>query len=408
MLSITPRLDALGSYAFRRLNETLAAVEPADLPPLDLGIGEPQHTVPALLAETLTANAHLWNKYPKVDGTPDYRQAVAAWLTRRYDLPGTALDPDRHVLPVAGTKEALFMLAQLTADGQGTAKTVIAMPNPVYTVYLAGAVFAQSQPLLLQADSASGFLPDLDQLSEADWQNLRVFYLCSPSNPQGTVANKGYLQRLIGLARAYDVMLIVDECYSEIYDTTPPPGALAAAWALDRSFDNLIVCHSLSKRSNAAGLRSGFVAGDARLIRGFAQLRSYAAAVQPIPVLAAAAALWRDEAHAAANRAAYRSKLDDAENLFGAAGAACGFYRPPGGFFLWLDVGDGEVAMKRLWREAAVRALPGAYLAFDGPCGNPGARYLRLALVHERATNRAALERVAAVLNRAATLVEPS
>ena len=391
-------LDRLTEFPFRRLAATLAGVSPpAGLQPLDLGLGEPQHQPPPLLAETVARNAHLWNRYPPVNGTAENRAACAEWLTHRYSLPEGALDPERHVLPLAGTKEGLFMLASVVVPGrQAGHQPAVLMPNPVYNVYYGGAVLARAEPVLLPATAETGFLPDLDALDEALLARTALMYVCTPANPQGAAADSGYLRRAVRLARRHGFVLAVDECYAEIWDKQPPPGALSAALAEDGSFANVVVLHSLSKRSNAAGLRSGFCAGDPEVLKRFFKLRAYSAPVQPLPLLAAATALWRDEAHVEASRDLYRRKFDIAERRLS---NRFGFYRPAGGFFLWLDVGDGEHAAIRLWREAALRVLPGGYLgaeAADG--GNPGKRYIRLALVHDEKVVEQAVDRVLEVL----------
>jgi aspartate/methionine/tyrosine aminotransferase len=394
---LNPRLDQLGAYAFRRLAALLdGSAAPADLRPIDLSIGEPRHAVPALVAETIAAHAAAWNRYPPVNGTSAFREAVASWLGRRYD-PASVLDPDRHILPVAGTKEALYLLAQaVVPERKGGGRPAVLVPNPFYNVYFGAALMAGAEPVFLPATAETGFLPDLDALDGDLLGRTAALYLCSPANPQGVAADETYWRRALELARAHDFVLVADECYSEIWDRAPPAGALAAAAASDCGFGNLIAMHSLSKRSCAAGLRSGFVAGDPALIAAFARLRSFAAAVQPLPVMAAATALWGDEAHVEANRTLYRAKFDTAERLFA---GRLGFYRPDGGFFLWLDVGDGEAAALRSWREAGVKTLPGAYLGRPQADGaNPGAGYLRLALVDPPDLVEDALERVARVL----------
>jgi len=255
----------------------------------------------------------------------------------------------------------------------------------------------------LPAHREQGFLPYLDQLDPALLERTALLYLCTPSNPEGAVADLDYLKKAVALARRYDFVLAVDECYAEIWDAAPPPGALQAAAALDHNgddpFANLIVFHSLSKRSSAAGLRSGFVAGDRRLIALMQRLRTYASSAPPLPIMAASAALWADEAHAAQIRDGYRAKIDLAEK---ALGGAIGFYRPAGGFFLWLEVGDGEAAALRLWRDGAIRVLPGAYLGRKDADGiNPGDRFIRVALVHDNETLGDALGRAASLLETA-------
>jgi aspartate/methionine/tyrosine aminotransferase len=250
--------------------------------------------------------------------------------------------------------------------------------------------------VFLDATRDNGFMPDLAAIPRETLERTALFYLCSPANPQGTVASLAYLKQAIGLARQYDFVLAVDECYAEIYDQVPPPGALEACAALGQGFDRVVVFHSLSKRSSAAGLRSGFVAGDPRLIGHYSHLRSYGGCQVPLPIQAAATALWRDEAHVEDNRVRYRKKFDIAE---AALAGRFGFYRPDGGFFLWLEVGDGEAATVRLWRDAAVRVLPGGYTARASEGReNPGSRYIRLAIVHDEAALETAFARIRRVL----------
>lgn len=399
---LNPFLGNLPGNPFDRLRALLDGVAPAPgVEPLVLSIGEPQHPTPPLIGEALAANDHLWNRYPPLDGTPEFRAAVGAWLTRRYGLPDGAFDADRQVLPVAGTREALYLIAGLVVPGPlagiPNERPVVVMPDPHYHVYTGATVMAGAEPVFAPAGRETGFLPDLEALDEATLRRTALVYLCSPANPQGAAAGLDYLRAAVRLAREHDFVLAVDECYAEIYDRDPPAGGLQAcvegAGAAD--FTNVVVFHSLSKRSSAAGLRSGFVAGDPALIDKFRWLRSFGGATVPMPVLAASVRLWQDEAHVEENRALYRAKVDAAERLLG---GGLGFYRPAGGFFLWLDVGDGEAAARRLWAEAALRVLPGAYLAHGGGGANPGARYIRVALVHDPATATAALERIARVL----------
>jgi len=395
------RFSALDEFPFRRLAALLATVQtPEDVPAADLSIGEPQHRPPPLLADTLAAHADLWNKYPPPAGTPAFRSAAAAWLERRFALPEGWLEPDRHILPVAGTKEALFLIASIATDPESRAgKPAVLMPNPLYSTYQGAALLAGAEPVLLPAVAENGFLPDLRVVPEAVLARTTCCYLCTPANPQGVVADRAYLRGALELARTYDFLLVVDECYADIYDQKAPPSTLEVAAASGGALDHLIVMHSLSKRSSAAGLRSGFIAGDPDFLAQFLRVRAYGAAVQPLPVMAAAAALWTDDEHVVANRARYREKIDLAETtLHGRAG----FYRPPGGFFLWLDVGDGVAVTTELWRRHHVKVLPGAYLtgknSTNGRDDDPGSRYIRVALVHQPALLTPALERLAASL----------
>ena len=397
-MHLNTRLDHLGEYPFARLASLLADVNPrANATPVVMSVGEPQHQPPPLVAETVAANAHLWNKYPPMAGTEEFRAAVAAWLTRRYNLPPGAVTPERHILPVSGTKEALFLIGLLAVpEEKNSARPIALLPNPYYLVYAGAAAMSGAEIRYLPATAEHSFLPDLDALDAATLNRTSLFFLCSPANPQGTIADLDYLKKAVRLARKHDFVLVVDECYAEIYDRAPPPGGLEACAALGGGLDNVVVFHSLSKRSSAAGLRSGFVAGDPALIAGFLRLRNYGGTQVPMPLQAAAAALWRDEAHVEENRAAYRRKFDAAESVLR---GRLGFYRPPGGFFLWLDVGDGEAATVRLWREGAIRTLPGAFVSHAEPGeANPGARFIRVALVHDEATIAAALERMVRIL----------
>ena len=402
-LPLNPQLDSLSDYPFEALRTLLNPVVPrVNDVPIVMSLGEPQHQPPALLTETLAAHAQDWNKYPPMAGTPALRQAIVDWLVRRYRLPAGMLDPDRNILSLAGTKEGLYLFSSLVVPRRkGGGRPVVLVPNPYYLVYNGAAAMAGADAVFLDATRENGFMPDLAAIPRTILERTALFYLCSPANPQGTVASLDYLKQAITLARLYDFVLAVDECYAEIYDRLAPPGALEACAALGPGsagglFDQVVVFHSLSKRSSAAGLRSGFVAGDLRLIAQFAALRSYGGCQVALPIQAAATALWRDEAHVEETRAGYRRKFDIAE---GAIGGRFGFYRPEGGFFLWLDVGDGEAAAVRLWRDAAIRVLPGGYTARAAHGrDNPGRQYIRLAIVHDEATLNAAFARIRQVL----------
>ncbi len=395
---LNPRIDGLPDYPFARLRQLLDGIAPpAGLEPVTMSIGEPRHPPPAFVGRVLHDHRDRYGSYPPIAGTPGFRAAAAAWLERRYDLPEGMIEADRHVLPLNGTREGLFMAALVAVPEEKAGGRPLALiPNPFYQCYFGAALAAGAEPRLLPARAGDGFLPDFAGLDEAVLARTAVAYFCTPANPQGAVADLAYLCDLVGLARTHGFALLVDECYAEIYDRDPPPGTLAACAALGGDMSNVLVFHSLSKRSNLPGLRSGFAAGDPDLVARFLKLRSYGGAPSPLPVYEAAAAAWRDERHVEASRARYRRKLDLAEDRLG---GRFGFYRPAGGFFLWLDVGDGEAAARRLWSAAGVKALPGAYLARDdGDGGNPGASYLRLALVDDEATTAEALDRVRAHL----------
>ena len=397
-MPLNPELDSLSDYPFEALRALLNPVTPrVNDAPIAMSVGEPQHQPPALLTETLAAHAHEWNKYPPMAGTPELRQAIVDWLGRRYKLKPGALDAERHVVALAGTKEGLYLFSSIAVPREKAGqRPVVLCPNPYYLVYNGAATMAGAEAVFLDATRDNAFLPDLDAIPKQTLERCVLFYLCSPSNPQGTIADLEYLKKAILLARTYDFVLAVDECYAEIYDALPPPGALEACQALGQGFDNVVAFHSLSKRSSSAGLRSGFMAGDPRLVGLFKRLRDFGGCQVPLPIQHAATALWRDETHVIENRALYRRKFDLAE---AALSGRYGFYRPPGGFFLWLDVGDGEAAALRLWRDAAIRVLPGGYTARAANAGfNPGSAYIRLAVVHDEATLDAAFARIRRVL----------
>jgi len=396
------RLGRMTEYPFPRLRSLLGDARPGgNGEPINMSIGELMSPPPALLEETLRASAALWGKYPPIQGTPEFRRAVAGWLERRYALAPGSVDADNGVLPVSGTREALFQLALALIPTRKAGSTpVVLIPNPFYAVYEGAAVLAGAEPVFVDATRESGFLPDLDSVSEETWERTALFYLCTPSNPQGAAADHAYLTRVIGLARRYGFVLVADECYSELWLDTPPAGVLEVAKDLPSAngpWANIIVTNSLSKRSHSAGLRSGFVAGDPELIRIFTRMRGYALPGMPLPIAAASVALWGDEVHVEANRAALRARFDAVQPILS---ERFGNVRPAGGFYLWLDVGDGEATAKRLWTEAGVRVLPGAYLtrSTDGR-PNLGARHIRAALVHDAETSARACVSIARLVS---------
>jgi aspartate/methionine/tyrosine aminotransferase len=401
---INPALDRLPGSAFVRLRALLDPLVPAVGTTLAMSIGEPQLPPPPWVAEIVAANAHLWNRYPPNDGTPELRAACAAWLTRRFGLPAGCVDPARHVLSAAGSREALFLFALAAVPQEKhRRRPAVLMPNPYYQVYRAAAEMSGAEPVLVPASKESGYLPDYAALPEEILDRAALAIFCSPSNPEGAVADLPRLTGLVRLARRHDFVLACDECYSELYFGEAPPSALAAALAAGEGegdpFADVVVFHSLSKRSSAPGLRSGFVAGDARILRAFLKLRSYAAVAMPLPIQAASAALWADDAHAAANRAHYARLVAAADRIF--AGYP-GYLRPQGGFFLWLDVGDGEAAAKRFWQEGGIRVVPGRYLTADdprAPNGNAGHAFVRIALVHDEETVTRGLSVIRALLD---------
>jgi aspartate/methionine/tyrosine aminotransferase len=398
-----PRLtETLTDFPFARLNALLAPIAPpAHLSMINMSVGEPQGAMPAFAHKIVADEIDGWNKYPPNQGIPDLNLAIVEWLTRRYRLPQGLLDPAQHVIPTAGSKEGVYIISTVaTPQQKAGAKPVVALPNPFYQAYLGGAVLSGAEPLLVDADASTGFLPDFDRIDEATWKRMAVVYLCSPANPQGAIASLDYLQKLLRLCRKHDAVLAIDECYAEIYTGQPPVGGLQAALAMDETggkdpFRNLAIFHSLSKRSNAAGLRSGFMAGDPKLVAMMLRWRTYGGPQIPFAVQKASAALWREETHPVETRAWYAKNFRVAEQILH---NRFGYFTPGGGFFLWLDVGDGEAATCKLWGEAHLKVLPGAYVAKDTAGMNPAQRYIRVALVQDEKTTREALGRLAAVL----------
>lgn len=412
---LNPRLADLPGYPFARLRDLLGPLAPAaNIPPLVMSIGEPQHAPPGFIAEILAKNADGWGKYPLLRGTPDFRRAVETWLARRFALPQGFIAADENILPVAGTREAIYMFAAIAvARKEDGPRPLVLVPNPLYHVYAGAAQMAGADPVFVPATRETGFLPDYLALPDEIWARTALVYLCAPANPQGALASKDYLAALLAKVVAHDAILAVDECYSEIYDAEKPVGALEACAGLDgqrggtdtaRALDHLVVFNSLSKRSSSPGLRSGFIAGGRPLIAAFAKLRDFASSATPLPIIAAATELWRDETHVDESRARYRAKFDLAEATLS---PQFGPVRPAGGFFLWLDMkkvglGDGkesggEAAARQLWQRAAIRTLPGAYLCPEDMTG-PGADFLRVALVHDETLLAEALPRFAAAL----------
>lgn len=398
-----PRLtETLTDFPFARLNTLLAPIAPpAHLSLINMSVGEPQGAMPAFARQIVMDEVDGWNRYPPNQGLPELNQAICDWLTRRYKLPTGLLDPTRHVHPTAGSKEGVYIISSVaTPQLKAGTKPIVALPNPFYQAYLGGAVMSGAEPLLVNAPQSNGFLPDFERLDEATWKRISVVYLCSPANPQGAIASIDYLQKLLRLCRKHDAVLAVDECYAEIYTGAPPPGALQAALVMDETggkdpFHNLTVFHSLSKRSNAAGLRSGFVAGDPKLVAMVLRWRTYGGPQIPIAVQKASVALWNEETHPIQTRDWYRRNFKVAEQILH---NRFGYYTPGGGFFLWLDVGNGEEATRKLWRDAHVKVLPGAYACRETDGVNTAERYIRVALVHDEKTTREGLQRLAQVL----------
>jgi N-succinyldiaminopimelate aminotransferase len=394
----SPTAPAVDSRSpFVRLTELIAGIEPGK-PVINLSVGEPQHPIPNFVGPTLDAHLADFGRYPANKGIEPFRRAVASWLGRRYSL-ARPVDPESEVLVLNGTREGLF-LAAIAAKRWVTrhaGKPAVLIPNPFYAAYAAGALAADCEPVYLPTTRESGFLPDLDALDEALLARTVACYIASPSNPQGAVADSAYLDRLANLARRFGFLIFADECYCEIYSGNAPAGMLEAAGP---DFANVVVFHSLSKRSNLPGLRVGFAAGDRRFLAPYLELRNVAAPQVPAPAQYVAIAAYGDEAHVQENRKLYSAKFDLADQI---VGGRYGYERPAGGFFLWLDIskhGSSEMVTKKLWSGAGVRVVPGRYLAREQNDGsNPGESYIRVAMVQDKAATAEALHRLVAVLS---------
>ena len=382
------RFSNLPAHVWPRLRALLDGHEGGGTP-IHMTIGEPKHAFPAWVTDEITKHAEGFNKYPPNDGSPELRGAIAAWIDRRY---GVEMDPDSEVMALNGTREGLYnaviALCPPTKNGETSA---ILMPNPFYQVYMIGAISGAAEPIMVPATAETGHLPDFASLPEEVLRRTTAAYLCSPANPQGVVASRDYWAELIALAEKYDFLIFADECYSEIYRATPPTGALEVVKELGTDRNRVVIFHSLSKRSNLPGLRSGFAASGPETMREIKQLRNYAGAPLPLPLQQAAAAVWADEAHVEENRALYQEKYAIADRIFG---NVPGYVSPEAGFFLWLPVEDDEAAALKLWRETGVRVLPGSYLAQNVAGTNPGQNYIRVALVAPKDETTRGLEAI--------------
>ncbi|MCC6864239.1 MAG: aminotransferase class I/II-fold pyridoxal phosphate-dependent enzyme [Rhodobacteraceae bacterium] len=373
-MAFPERFDSLPDYAFPRLRKLLDSHK-AGAEPISMSIGEPRHPMPTFVAEVMAENVSQFAVYPPNEGTPELLAAISGWLNRRY---GIDVSNDR-LMVLNGTREGLFNVAIALCPEEKNRKTpIVLMPNPFYQVYAVAALAMRAEPVYVPATAATGFLPDYASLPAEVLDRVAIAYLCSPANPQGAVATRNYWAELLRLAEKHDFRVFADACYSEIWRVAPPPGALQVAEEIGADPERICIFHSLSKRSNLPGLRSGFVAGGVKSIARVRHLRSFTGAPLPLPIQRVSERAWSDEAHVAENLALYQTKFRITDEIF--AGVQ-GFQNPDGGFFLWLPVDDGEAAALKLWRETGVRVLPGTYLSREVEGDNPGKRYIRVALV---------------------------
>lgn len=374
-MTFPERFSNLPAYAFPRLRALLDHLEPGG-PVVHMTIGEPKHPFPNWVMDEIAENSGGFNQYPPNDGTPELQAAIATWIKRRYDVD---VDASTQVMALNGTREGLYNAAMaLCPEQKNGGQPLILTPNPFYQVYAVAAASVGAEVRFVPATDQSGHLPDFSQLSEEDLARVAIAYVCSPANPQGAVADLKYWTSLLTLAERYDFQVFADECYSEIYRQTAPVGALEAARHLKVDPERVLIFHSLSKRSNLPGLRSGFVAGGPESLRRIKQLRAYSGAPLPLPLQRAAEKVWSDEMHVEENRRLYAEKFDLADEIFA---DVHGYQSPQAGFFLWLPVADGEQAAIKAWTETGVRVLPGAYLSRDVDDFNPGKKFIRVALV---------------------------
>lgn len=374
-------LEKLQPYPFEKLRALFADCQPPELAHIALSIGEPKHDTPAFIADTLNNHLDALGKYPLTKGIPELRAAIADWVMRRFQLPAQSIDPEKHVLPVNGTREALFAFAQAVVD-RSAARPQVLMPNPFYQIYEGAALLAGAEPVFLNCTAETGLMPDFSSVSASQWDDCQLLYICSPGNPSGAVIPRETLADLIELAQKHDFVIAADECYSELYfdEAQPPVGLLqvAAEQGLD-DFHNCVVFHSLSKRSNAPGLRSGFVAGDAEVLKRFLLYRTYHGCAMGVPQQHASALAWQDEAHVDNNRALYRAKFQACYDILS---PVLEVNIPPAGFYFWQRTPIADTAFAQaLYAQGNITVLPGSFLSRDTAAGNPGENYVRIAWV---------------------------
>lgn len=385
-MTFPERFLNLPEYAFPRLRSLLDAYAPGG-EVRHMTIGEPRHAMPNFVGDVLAQNLAGFAKYPNNNGTDELLLAISDWLSQRF---GVTVNPLTEIMALNGTREGLMNACIALCPEKKRGKVpVVLTPNPFYQVYAVAAVTVGAEPVFIPATRETEFLPDYASLPAEILERTSIAYVCSPSNPQGAVASRDYLRSVIGLAEKYDFKIFADECYSEIYRNTPPVGALEVAREMGADPERVVIFHSLSKRSNLPGLRSGFVASGPQNIQNIRRLRAYSGAPLPEPIQAVSARVWADEAHVQASRALYVEKFSMADVVFAEVDGAAA---PEAGFFLWLPVADGEEAALKLWTETGIRVLPGAYLSRDVNGENPGKTYIRVALVAPKEETQRGLE----------------
>lgn len=386
------QLSLLQPYPFEKLNQLFAQIQPADLPLISLSIGEPKHPAPEFVKTAIVEHfAHL-STYPNSKGLPELRQSIADWLTRRFAL--THIDAETQILPVSGTREAIFSFVQAMVKRED--QPYVVMPNPFYQIYEGATLLAGATPYFINCTEENSYLGDFDCVPKAVWEKTAVLFVCTPGNPTGAVLSKEQFKKLIALSDEYGFIIASDECYSELWFEQAPVGLLEVCAEIGRhDYKNCVVFHSLSKRSNLPGMRSGFVAGDAALLKPYLKFRTYHGAAMPVQHQLASIAAWNDEQHVEENRIQYRAKFDLFQQELG---HLLPLKKPDAGFYYWLKVKDDEAFAKMLMEKAHIKVLPGRYLSRPTVAGNPGENHVRLALVADLAQCEQAIQRLKAVL----------
>ena len=378
---MNPDLDKLHPYPFEKLAKLKAGVNPdANIKHIALSIGEPKHEAPGFVLDKLAEQLNAVSAYPLTKGIPELRQSITGWLTKRFNLPSDSLDPEQHIIPVNGTREALFAFAQAVINRDSN--PLIVMPNPFYQIYEGAAYLAGAEPFYLNTTAENNYLPNFDSVSDETWQRCQLLYICSPGNPTGAVTDKATLKKLIKLAEQYDFIIASDECYSEIYfdEGNPPVGLLEAAAEMGNTeYSRCVVFHSLSKRSNLPGLRSGFVAGDKTVLNKFLKYRTYHGCAMPVHHQYASISAWNDESHVEENRRIYQKKFNDVLEILS---PVLDVQKPDASFYLWAKTpGSDEDFARDLFEQKNITVLPGSYLSREVNGINPGRNHVRMALV---------------------------
>jgi len=378
---MNPNLASLQPYPFQKIATLKADIKPADKPMLSLAIGEPKHATPQVIVDALQENISGLANYPLTKGSMELRQTIATWLSQRFNIAENVINAEEHILPVNGTREALFAFAQAVIDRSQSNPTIL-MPNPFYQIYEGAAFLAGAKPVYLPCTAENNFTPDFAQVDASTWDDCQLIYLCSPGNPTGAVVDEEQIKILLNLAEKHNFIIASDECYSEIYfdESTPPVGLLEVAAKVGNiDFKRCVVFHSLSKRSNAPGLRSGFVAGDAKILDDFLLYRTYHGCAMSPPVQAASIAAWSDEKHVQDNRRQYRQKFDA---VLAILSPLMNVQKPQASFYLWADVGmNDEIFTRDIYAQENLNVVPGSYLSREVNGINPGKNRIRMALV---------------------------